>query len=246
MVFGPRTHFTPSSTPFSLALMFLKWMSTVLGTGSLSSCTTTRWTAQPTRQRRGRIQELTLAELRKLDAGYTWTPDNGRSFPFRGRGLTVPTLAEVFAAFPDKAVNIEIRQAQPSITVSLYQTILDHRMAERVLVASFDADTLREFRRIAPDIATSAAEDEVRVLYGLNRLRLGRVYRPPAEALQVPEYSDDRRVVTRRFIRTAHGRNMQVHAWVVNDVDDMRRLVDLGVDGIITDYPDRLLTVLGR
>jgi glycerophosphoryl diester phosphodiesterase len=203
-------------------------------------------TVDRTTNGRGRIRELALAELRELDAGYTWTPGNGQSFPFRGRGLTVPTLAEVFTAFPGAAMIIEIKQSQPSIVAPLYRTILEHKMTERVLVASFDADSLRQFRHVAPEVATSAGEDEVRALYALNRLHLGRIYRPPAEALQVPEYSDDRRVVTRRFVKTAHGRNMQVHVWVVNDADGMRRLVDLGVDGIITDYPDRLLTVLGR
>ncbi|MHC4679356.1 MAG: glycerophosphodiester phosphodiesterase [Planctomycetota bacterium] len=194
----------------------------------------------------GRGQEFTLAQLKELDAGYTWTPDNGKSFPFRGRGLTVPTLAEVFAAFPDTAMNIEIKQFQPSIIAPLSRLISDCNMAERVLIASVDANTLREFRRVCPQVATSAGEQETRFFYGMHLAHMGRLCKAPAHAFQVPQYSDGREVVTRSFLNAAHGRNMEVHVWTVNDTEDMQRLTDTGVDGIVTDYPDRLLSVLGR
>ncbi len=194
----------------------------------------------------GAVGDLTLAELRRLDAGYMWTADNGRSFPFRGCGLTIPTLAEVFAALPKTLMNIEIKPSGPSVAASLTQLIGDHGMAERVLVASFDVGILREFRRLCPEAATAAAEAEVRTLYTLGLLRLGRTYCPPAKAVQVPEHHGSRRVVTPRFIATVRERNMEVHVWTVNQIDDMRRMVERGVDGIVTDYPDRLLAVLGR
>ena len=105
---------------------------------------------------------------------------------------------------------------------------------------------MSQFRRLCPEVATAAAEKEIRTFYGLNVAHLGRFYRLPAAALQVPEYHSDRHVLTRPFVRAAHGRNMRVHVWVVDDINDMQRMVDLGIDGIITDCPDRLQTVLGR
>ncbi len=194
----------------------------------------------------GAVGDLTLTELRRLDAGYTWTADEGQSFPFRGRGLTIPTLAEVFAALPEAPMNIEIKPSGPSIAAPLAQLIRDYGMAECVLVASFDVGILQEFRRLCPEAATAAAEAEVRTLYTLGLLRLGRTYCPPAEAVQVPEYHGRRRVVTPHFVAMVGERNMEVHVWTVNRCDDMRRMVKLGVDGIVTDYPDRLLAVLGR
>jgi glycerophosphoryl diester phosphodiesterase len=194
----------------------------------------------------GRVQELTLAEIQALDAGFTWTEDNGQSFPFRGQGLRIPTLAEVFAAYPNVRMNIEIKQAQPSIVAGLCRLIHDYGMVERVLIAAYNAHTMREFRRSGPEVATAMTENEVRIFYGVSWAHLGRFYRPPAQALQIPEYKGDRRVLTRRFVQTAHGRNMEVHVWTVDDINDMRRMMDLGVDGIITDYPDRLQVVLGR
>lgn len=194
----------------------------------------------------GAVGDLTLTELRRLDAGYTWTADDGQSFPYRGRGLTVPTLAEVFTALPNVPMNIEIKPSGPAVAGRLAQLVRDHGMAGRVLIASFDRDVMREFRRLCPEAATAATEAEVRTLYTLELLQLGRTYRPPAEAVQVPEYHGRRRVVTPRFVATVRERNMEVHVWTVNHIDDMRRMVELGVDGIMTDYPDRLLAVLGR
>lgn len=194
----------------------------------------------------GPIQEYSFAELQALDAGYDWTDDEGSTYPYRNQSIVVPKLEDVFTAFPDVLMNIEIKQSQPSIVQPLYKMIRDHGMTERVLIASFKMDALHEFRIVAPEIATIAGEDEVRLLHGLSRVFLDGVYSPEAEAIQMPEYQGDIHVLTPRFINALRGRNMDVHVWTVNDMDEMRRMLDLGVGGILTDYPDHLLTVLGR
>jgi glycerophosphoryl diester phosphodiesterase len=194
----------------------------------------------------GRIHDFILAELQELDAGYHWSADDGATFPFRGKGITVPALEEVFLALPEAPMNIEIKQAEPPIVAPLCQMIRDHGMTDQVLVASFHKETMQEFRRACPEVASTTVEDEVRVLYVLSRAYLSGIYRPPAEALQVPEYSGDLHVVIPPLVRGARGRNMDLHVWTVNDEEDMQRMLDLGVDGIITDYPDRLLALLGR
>lgn len=203
-------------------------------------------TVERTTNGTGRVEEFTLAQLKELDAGYTWTPDNGASFPFRGQGLRVPTLAEVFTAFPEMAMNIEIKQFQPSIVARLARLIRDFDMTEKVLIASVDTNPLREFRRVCPQVATSASEQETRFFYAMHLAHLGKLCKAPAHAFQVPQYSEDREVVTRSFLNAAHGRNMKVYVWTIDDAEDMQRLISMGVDGIVTDYPDRLLTILGR
>jgi glycerophosphoryl diester phosphodiesterase len=119
-------------------------------------------------------------------------------------------------------------------------------MAEKVLIASVDTNTLREFRRVCPQVATSASEQETRFFYAMHLAHLGRLCKAPAHAFEVPQYSEDREVVTRSFLNAAHGHNMEVHVWTINDAEDMQQLVTSGIDGIVTDYPDRLLTILGR
>ena len=119
-------------------------------------------------------------------------------------------------------------------------------MTEKVLVASFDQDTIHHFREVCPQVATTAGEYEVRVLFGLSYAYLGNLYSPASQAVQVPEYSGSIHVLTPRFVRAAQNRNLDVHVWTVNELEDLQRMLDLDVDGIITDYPDRLLDLLGR
>ena len=71
-------------------------------------------------------------------------------------------------------------------------------------------------------------------------------YAPSFQALQVPTNASFLNVVNQDFINAAHSQNLQVHAWTINDADEMKRLLDIGVDGIMTDYPDRLLEIVGR
>lgn len=194
----------------------------------------------------GRIQDLTLTEIKQLDAGYYWTDDEGQTYPFRGQGITVPTLEEVFAAFPDMPMNIEIKQSDPSIVATFCALLDQYDMRDQVLIPSFHPETMVEFREKCPGVATSMTEPEIRRFFVLNTLHLGRLFNPPGEAFQVPEYSGDLHVVTGRFVAGARERNIDVHVWTVNDPADMARLIDLGVDGIITDRPDLLLEVLGR
>jgi len=194
----------------------------------------------------GPIQDYSLAALQALDAGYHWTDDEGVTYPYRGQGIVVSTLDEVFTALPDIRMNIEIKQSEPSIVQPLCEMIRDHDMTERVLIASFDQDTVRAFRDACPEVATTAGEDEVYLLYGLSFVYLGNLYSPSAEAVQVPEQRGSIYVLIPRFVKAEQGRNMDVHVWTVNELDDMQRMLDAGVDGIITDYPDRLLDLLGR
>ena len=194
----------------------------------------------------GRVGALTLAELKRLDAAYRFSTDGGRSFPLRGTGVVVPTLREVFEALPRMRFNIEPKQAAPSLAAPLCRLIREQGMADKVLIASFTATTLAEFRRECPEVATSAATGEVASFLTLHGAGLAASYSPSMQALQVPEQAGALRVLTRDFVEAAHGRNLRVHAWTVNAEGDMRRLVEMGVDGVMTDYPDRLLKVLGR
>lgn len=194
----------------------------------------------------GPLDALTLAELKRLDAAYRFTTDGGKSFPLRGQGVTVPALREVFAALPHMRFNIEPKSGTPSLAAPLCRLIRESEMTGRVLVASFTGSTLAEFRRECPEVATSAATGEAMSFLSLYEAGLAASYSPAMQALQIPERAGGLRVLTRDFVEAAHARNLRVHAWTINDEGDMRRLIDTGVDGIMTDYPDRLMRVLGR
>ena len=194
----------------------------------------------------GPAQNYTLVDLKKLDAAHRWSPDNGQTFPLRNKGVQIPTLPEVFEAFPQTKLNLEIKEARSSTIQSLCRLIRDHQMTSNVVVASFDTDSLKEFRRLCPQVATSAGASEARLFFGLQKAYLEAAYSPVVQVLQVPEALGDLRIVNKRFIDAAHARNMRVQVWLANDVTSMQRLLELGVDGIMTDYPQRLMEVLKK
>ena len=194
----------------------------------------------------GPVHNFTLAEIQKLDAAYRWSPENSNSYPLRNKGISIPTLTEVFKAFPDIRMNIEIKNSQVNTIQDLCRTIRVNGMSEKVLVACFDAGKLGEFRSVCPEVATSSGASEAVIFYWLQWAQMESAYSPSAQALQIPEAYGDRMIVTPGLLEAARARNMQVHVWTVNDMGSMKRLVDLGVDGIMTDYPERLLKVINR
>lgn len=194
----------------------------------------------------GRVSAMMLAELQSHDAGYRFSPDGGQTFPFRGQGLVVPTLAEVFTAFPDLWINIDLKQHDGQIITPFVRLLQEQGVLDRVVVGSFDGATLAAFRQTCPQVPTAAAEAEVRRLVILSKLGLGRLYRGQAHMLQIPEFNGRLRLITPRFVRDAHRHHLAIHVWTVNEPEDMARLLALGVDGIVTDFPGRLLPLLGR
>jgi glycerophosphoryl diester phosphodiesterase len=192
----------------------------------------------------GPVASKTVAELKRLDAGHRWTSDGGRTFPFRGRGLTVPTLREVFTKLPAARFNIEPKDESAQTVERLCRLVRENGMAERVVVGSFRQGLIEEFRRACPEVATAAGPVEAGKFLALYQSGLAASFSPAMQALQIPEYAGGVRVVTKEFVAAARGHNLQVHAWTINDEAAMRRLVEAGVDGIMTDYPDRLLALV--
>jgi glycerophosphoryl diester phosphodiesterase len=193
----------------------------------------------------GDVAQMTLGEIQALDAGYRFSPDGDSTYPYRG--LRVPRLAEVYEEFPGVPVNIEIKRAQPGVEEAVLEVIRDAGAASRTLVASNRHEVVRRFRRISGgSISTAASRREIAHFYVLSRLRLERLYRPAYDALQVPPEHRGMKVVTPRFLEAAHDRGVRVDVWTINEPDEMRRMLDLGADGVMTDCPEELVRVLGE
>lgn len=202
-------------------------------------------TVDRTTDGRGAVSSFTLEELKRLDAGYTWTAD-GRSFPFRGRGLTVPTLEEILTTFPHARLNVDIKQERPSIVKPFCRMIREYAVERNVMVASFNQAVLDEFRRECAGVPTSGSVADIRSFLALKSYQGVAEPDRNLKALQVPEYAGGLQVLNAPFIAEAHRRGLEVHAWTINDEAGMRRLIELQVDGIITDYPDRLMKLIGH
>lgn len=158
-----------------------------------------------------------------------------------GGRVSIPTLEQVIEAFPDARLNIDVKS--DAAVEETCAVIEDHDVADRVLLASFEHDRLRRIRKRLPTVATGASSREAAMVKLLPAALLRRL-RLPAVCLQVPERRGPLRVVTPHFVRRAHALGLQVHVWTVDDAESINRLLDLGVDGIITDRTDILKDVL--
>jgi len=194
----------------------------------------------------GEVSEIKLEDLKKLNAGFNFTADGGQTFPFREQKVSIPTLAEVFTVLPDAKFNLEIKHQTPTMVGSLCRLIREHQMSEKVMVAAFSQTSLDEFRETCPEVATSGSTSEITKFFVYYKSGLGNSYTPLMSALQTPEKVGGWQIVSNEFVETARRLNLQVHVWTVNQPADMQRLIDNQVDGIMTDYPDKLLDLLGR
>jgi len=194
---------------------------------------------EPTTEGAGAVAELTLDEIRTLDAGYRFVDLEGER-SFRGRGVGVPTMEEVLDACPGVWLNVEAKEAR--VAGPLAELLRLRGEEHRVLIAA----ELERSRRDARGYAGpwGASRGPCLRFWLAHQLPGGGPYTPRADALQIPEIWKGWRVLTPRFVREAHRRNIPVHVWTVDDPADMRRLLEWGVDGIQSDRPDLLSDVL--
>jgi glycerophosphoryl diester phosphodiesterase len=194
----------------------------------------------------GAVAAYSLEQLQALDAGYRWTADGGESYPYRGQGIRIPSFAEVLERLPNMPKVIEIKVPDVGMEAQLCAVLSANGQRERVIVGSFYERSLQLFREQCPGVATSAGPTSVRMLVALNWLGLGRLLSPSYQALQIPERHSGLRIASAALLQTAQARGLNVQLWTINEQAAMRRLLDLGAQGLITDYPDRALQLLGR
>lgn len=202
-------------------------------------------TVERTTDGTGTVAHKGRADLQRLDAGYRFPSDDVADHPWRGRGVRVPTLEAVYRQHPDRPVVIELKDERPGSAEALWRTVDAAGAQARTLVATNRTPPLRRFRQASGGVVpTAATVNEFALFWLLSFLHLHRAYDPPFQALQPPEVYKGIRVVTPRLVRRAHEAGLRVDVWTINAEADMRRLLDWGVDGIMTDRPDVLAGVL--
>lgn len=186
----------------------------------------------------GKVSQWAFEDLQRLDAA--WWFDEAGGYPLRGRGVRIRTLEEVFEMWPDVRFNIDLKS--PNMEWVVADLIKRHGRDETTLIGSFVDRRVARFRRITRGgVAVSAGPSTVAAMWAASRL--GRTIRRPVAAFQVP--FDYRSLpIDRKYVGAIHQAGAHIHTWTVNEPEDMRRLLDLGVDGIVTDRPDLLNEVL--
>jgi glycerophosphoryl diester phosphodiesterase len=195
----------------------------------------------------GTVEGRTLAELSRLDAGHAFTPDGGASFPYRGAGLRVPALAEVLRRHPRLRLSIDAKPDDAPLAAALAAVIREAGAEERVCVGSFfDAQSGR-LGALLPRCARYLPEQAATChVLAARSGQDGAACPGGFQLASLPHFMGAFEVVDAATVDYFHRLGLAVHAWTVDAEDEMRALLAMGVDGIISDRPDLLARVLGR
>ncbi len=179
--------------------------------------------------------------LAELDTGHAFALADG-DHPFRGRGLTIPRLAEAFEQFPDARFNLELKTDDARALRATLELVARFDRADRTLLTSGDDAIMNALRRAveASDVRPALGACFSEIVASV-RSALGEREMPPGVmALQVPPTFAGAPLVTRAFVEHARRNDVAVHVWTINEHDEVEALRTLGVEGFVTDFPGRL------
>ena len=189
----------------------------------------------------GPVGARTADELAAADAAYHFRQQRG--YPGLDDDIGVPRLVDVLTAFPRIPIIIELKEEDPRLAGATLEAISAADAEARVCIGSFFDRALAHVRRLRPHVVTSAGQNEVKAALRWSYVGLplfGASYR----SFQVPVEANGHRVVTRRFVAACHLANRGVHVWTVNDAREMKELLALGVDALISDRPDLAVSIV--
>jgi len=193
---------------------------------------------------KGAVTDKTLEELKSLDFAYHFVKDGGGKPELRGTGVTISTLREIFKRLPDSYYNIDIKVNSAAFVRDVLKVVREERMLEKVVIGSFYDNIVDLVNREAGEFTTSASSREAWIIFLLNKIGLGRLHQPAGVAYQIPVTHKGMEVVTPSFVRTAHSLGQEVHVWTIDDPVEISRLLEMGVDGIVTNRPDLAVEVI--
>jgi glycerophosphoryl diester phosphodiesterase len=222
----------------------------------------------------GRVDQMTLAQIKKLDAAHWFVPGCGTchgrpasAYALRGHAtgarklkgkmkrrfdandFRIPTLREVLETFPDELINIEIKASAPQTVPyerELAALLAEYGRGSDTIVVSFTDNATEAFKVFAPGVSTAVGTGQAGAFWATAQGPLPGAPNPRHHALQVPVELEGVTVVTPEFVKRAHANGLAVHVWTINDRETMEWLVDVGVDGVMTDRPTMLEDVLAE
>ena len=188
----------------------------------------------------GHINSLSITQVESADAGYWFSPDGGLSYPYRGQGLTVPRLSDLLARFPTACFNIDPKQ--DGTVLPLLKVLQEFDAFDRCCIGAFSDARLGRIRRLTRGRACTSMGPKAVAVNRLGSL-LGVVATLEADCIQIPVRFGRVRLVDDRMVAACHRRGIPVHVWTVNTAEEATALLDLGVDGIMTDDIEMLARV---
>jgi len=196
----------------------------------------------------GPVCDFALEELRCLDAGHRFSPDGGKTHPFRGQGLRIPTFEEALKAFPGERFNLELKADRPEIVEATVDAVVRNGRESLTLLTAGDDDLMARMRShiASRNVPVAQGASVADILDVVRTAQDGSAPTTPSMALQIPAEFGGRPLVTRELVDHAHAHAIQVHVWTINTAEEMAAMPVLGVDGIVTDFPGHLTELIER
>ena len=194
----------------------------------------------------GAVRDHDLESLQKLDAGHHFQAVGAREFSHRGLGLRIPTFEEALKAFPAARFNLELKQDLPGMVEATARVAREADRELDVLLTAADDALMAQLRQyVAREGLRCAIGASTGDVIAFAKAAMDGAAPPDGPmALQIPPTFAGQALVTRALIEHAHSHGVQVHVWTINDPAQMSELLDLGVDGLVTDYPARAVSLI--
>jgi len=189
----------------------------------------------------GRISDLTLAQIKALDAGYRFSPDQGRTFPFRNRSVRVPTLAEVLSATEGTMIFLELKGSSRKLADAVIACLIEKKALDRVLIQTIGAShgLARYLRKKDRRLLVGHSCFEIGLFFALSVLHLERLFKPRGPSFEIPPRRFGLSFLSPFFVKRAQKAGVSVIVWTVDDQPTLSKCMDLAIDGVITNDPAR-------
>ncbi len=196
----------------------------------------------------GLVTETSSERLYELDAGHRFSVDDGQTFPARGQGIRVPTLAEALEALTEARFNLEIKAGSPEFIESVVELVMETGAEDRTLLTAGEDPVMADLRPVLERTGAKVAQGAslADVVGFVRAASEGGTPPPEPMALQIPADFGGRPLVTRELVEFAHAHDVLVHVWTINEPAEIERLLDLGVDGLVSDFPRRVIDAIER
>ncbi len=203
-------------------------------------------TLERTTSGKGYVSHFTLAELQKLDAGFQFDPGHSGKFPFRGKGLRIPTFEEVLTTFPQHELSVEIKERSAAITYKVMDLIKKYKSESRCVVGSKYSVVSKTMRENYPGTRRFISQNEIVSHYFEFRRGASKSAKDPKAVASMPLEKCGLLFDHEDFIRFLHQKEMTVFFWTINDAAHVKDLAEKKADGIITDNPKAAYEALTR
>jgi len=185
---------------------------------------------------KGLVREKNWEEISQLDAGYHFTPDQGLTYPYRGKGIRLNTLEDFFRELKSEKLMVEIKPDSTEAADILLDLIEAYKLQDRIIVGSFHQRVKDYLVEKKPELAFFASKQEVILWVLLEKVGLSHLYRIPSQTMALPPRQSIL-VLNSELIRKLHSQNVKVYVWTINDRESLEYWKNEGVDGVMTDDP---------